>query len=490
MSLTVASLIAAIINSALGTFVWVRYRQQRLGRLFASIMVLLLLLDTDNVVRRTTTSAGVAFYFYVATFVLLSLLALTLLWFFCALYAPEWWKHPTLMRWIAVPYLLAAAILLLDGVMRAGLVIAGLRDVGTVLIRSIPGPLAIPLSIAFALGWLPHLAVLLVAFVRQPDQRRPIAVLGATIVLTSITGSLDRLAPSLSFITAVFGPVALVGALSYLLLRRRIFETTKVVMDQALESMEEGIAIVGPDGPVLFANRAIGELLGLRAGQGIEVVAAHGFDLEALRTLLGLERRDLIVEAQGRTVAMSASPIHDEAGHLQGCLLLARDVSQTHAYERELRERQDVLLRTVEELQQAQATQQDLIETVRAISLPIIPVAPGVIVLPLIGALDERRAADFEQRLLYGVQEQQAHMVLLDLTGVPLIDEQVAQILLRAVRGAGLLGARTVLVGVRPEIAQSIVALELDLRALMTAPTLQEALAELNGRQGEPWGLS
>lgn len=486
MSLTVASLIASIINSALATFVWVRYRQQRLGRLFVSVVLVLLLLDTGNVIRRTTTSADVAFFGYIFTYVLLALLVLSLLRFFSALYAPEWWERPTLMRWVAVPYLLAAGLILLDGVTGAGLVIAGVRNVGAEVVRSISGPLTLPLMIAFVLGWLPHLALLLVAFARQPGQRRPIAVLVATIVLSSITGSLERLVPGLSFITAIFGQVALVGALSYLLLTRRIFETTRVVMDQALESLQEGIAVVGPDMQVLFANRAIGELLGLHAGQGVEVVAARGFDLDELRGLLGLERRDLIVEAQERAVAMSTSPIHDEAGQLQGCLLLVRDVTQTHAYERQLRERQTALLRMVEDLQRAQAAQQELTETVRAISLPIIPVARGVIVLPLIGAIDERRAEDFEQRLLHGVQDQQAQMVLLDLTGVPLIDRQVAHILLRAVRGAGLLGARTVLVGVRPEIAQSIVALGLDLRALMTAPTLQEALAELNGRRGEP----
>jgi anti-anti-sigma regulatory factor len=113
---------------------------------------------------------------------------------------------------------------------------------------------------------------------------------------------------------------------------------------------------------------------------------------------------------------------------------------------------------------------------VQGLSLPLIPVLEGVLVLPLIGAFDMARADDFIEVLLQGIERDSARLVLIDLTGIPLLDTQGAAAILRGVRAAGLLGARCVLAGVRPEIAQALVAFDVALEQLATAPTLQRAL--------------
>ncbi|GAB4118028.1 MAG: hypothetical protein Fur005_25920 [Roseiflexaceae bacterium] len=121
-----------------------------------------------------------------------------------------------------------------------------------------------------------------------------------------------------------------------------------------------------------------------------------------------------------------------------------------------------------------------LSETVRVLGCPIIPLRQGVLLVPLIGAIDDARSAQILERVLEGISTEQAAWVLLDITGVPLVDTYVAAALLRTAQAASLLGANLILVGVRPEMAQSIVNLGIDLRGVRTQPTLAAALRWLS----------
>lgn len=140
-------------------------------------------------------------------------------------------------------------------------------------------------------------------------------------------------------------------------------------------------------------------------------------------------------------------------------------------------------------LQQRQATLQESYErerslsaTVRELGCPLIPLRRGVLLAPLIGTIDTARAVQILETVLTGIRREHAERVLLDITGVPLVDTQVAAALLSIARAAGLLGARLTLVGVRPEIAQSIVGLGIDLHGITTHPTLAAALEWLDRR--------
>jgi rsbT co-antagonist protein RsbR len=118
-------------------------------------------------------------------------------------------------------------------------------------------------------------------------------------------------------------------------------------------------------------------------------------------------------------------------------------------------------------------------EAFRELSAPVIPVLPGVLVAPLIGVLDSARAAELTTNVLSMVERERAHHVIFDITGVPLVDTHVAQVLLQTTTAVRLLGAQACLVGIRPEVAQTMVALNLDMGALRSYSTLRDAIGAL-----------
>jgi anti-anti-sigma factor len=128
-------------------------------------------------------------------------------------------------------------------------------------------------------------------------------------------------------------------------------------------------------------------------------------------------------------------------------------------------------LRIQEEIIRAQEA------TLQELSTPLMPIADQVLVLPLVGTLDTRRAQHVLETLLEGVAAWQAETVLVDITGVSVIDTQVANALIQATRAVRLLGARVVLTGIQPQIAQTLVHLGIDLSGIATYNTLQIGIA-------------
>jgi anti-anti-sigma regulatory factor len=113
---------------------------------------------------------------------------------------------------------------------------------------------------------------------------------------------------------------------------------------------------------------------------------------------------------------------------------------------------------------------------VREMSVPVIPISSTILVMPLIGALDTARLQDLQVEALRSVARTSAHYLVLDITGVSVVDSQVAQGIMTVVEALRLLGAVAILVGIRPEIAQTIVGLGLHLRGLQTYSDLRLAL--------------
>jgi rsbT co-antagonist protein RsbR len=141
-------------------------------------------------------------------------------------------------------------------------------------------------------------------------------------------------------------------------------------------------------------------------------------------------------------------------------------------------QRETRLALTLEDLRASQ-------EAFRELSAPVIPVLPGVLVAPLIGVLDSARATALTNNVLAMVEREHAHHVIFDITGVPLVDTHVAQVLLQTTTAVRLLGAQAFLVGIRPEVAQTIVALNLDIGALRSYSTLRDAIDALLGPRGD-----
>jgi rsbT co-antagonist protein RsbR len=105
-------------------------------------------------------------------------------------------------------------------------------------------------------------------------------------------------------------------------------------------------------------------------------------------------------------------------------------------------------------------------------------------VAPLVGALDGARAAILTGNLLSAVEQQHTRYVIFDITGVPIVDTHVAQVLIQTTSALRLLGAEVLLVGIRPEVAQTMVALNIDFGAVVTCADLREAIESLLPRNG------
>jgi rsbT co-antagonist protein RsbR len=130
-----------------------------------------------------------------------------------------------------------------------------------------------------------------------------------------------------------------------------------------------------------------------------------------------------------------------------------------------------------QQLEREVGEQRRLLNVIQELETPIMPVLVGVLVLPLVGHLDSRRLAQIEGRLLQRVVDERADLVLIDITGVPLIETLVASELVRLGQAIRLLGTRVALTGLRAATAQALVALDVELTSLSTYATLQDALA-------------
>jgi rsbT co-antagonist protein RsbR len=116
------------------------------------------------------------------------------------------------------------------------------------------------------------------------------------------------------------------------------------------------------------------------------------------------------------------------------------------------------------------------------LSTPLIPISDQIVAMPLIGSVDSRRAQQVIETLLQGIATTGAQIAILDITGVPVVDTQVADALIRAAQAVKLLGAQVVLTGIRPEVAQTLVGLGTDLRGIVTRSSLQSGIAYATSR--------
>lgn len=155
---------------------------------------------------------------------------------------------------------------------------------------------------------------------------------------------------------------------------------------------------------------------------------------------------------------------------------MRRALRRSEVRERALRAADEDKGRLLADLQARDEAQQRLLKIIRDLGSPIIPLAPGIVALPLIGAVDDQRAQQVMAVLLQGVAEHRATVAIVDVTGVPVVDTVLADALLQAAQGVWLLGAEPVLTGIRAETAQTLVGLGLDLSGITTLATLQEGL--------------
>jgi rsbT co-antagonist protein RsbR len=138
----------------------------------------------------------------------------------------------------------------------------------------------------------------------------------------------------------------------------------------------------------------------------------------------------------------------------------------------------EVYAKTREEIISAQS------EQLMELSTPVVKLWEGVVAVPLVGTLDSARTQVVMEKLLQALVDADADQAIIDITGVPAVDTEVAQHLLKTVVAARLMGAECIISGIRPQIAQTIVALGIQFGDIVTKASLADALKHALGRRG------
>lgn len=180
-----------------------------------------------------------------------------------------------------------------------------------------------------------------------------------------------------------------------------------------------------------------------------------------------------------------------------GGMILARFVTDTA-----LKSAQENALKASEEKQRAEShaeelarvnelintqleQQKELLSLVMTLETPVVPLADGVLLAPIVGHIDTRRADILTKRMLQAATTLRAQLVVLDIAGVAMVDTAVARALIQAVQALRLLGCEVVLSGISANVAVSLIHLGVELEGIKTVRSPQEALANHLGIQGQ-----
>ncbi len=123
-------------------------------------------------------------------------------------------------------------------------------------------------------------------------------------------------------------------------------------------------------------------------------------------------------------------------------------------------------------------------EAIRELSTPVLQVREGMLILPIIGLIDSLRAKQITEQLLRAIRDNRAQTVVIDITGVPAVDSKIANHLLQTVSAARLMGAKIIVTGLSPDVAQALVTIGVDLAGLKTVGDLQGGIEEADRMLG------
>jgi len=201
----------------------------------------------------------------------------------------------------------------------------------------------------------------------------------------------------------------------------------------------------------------LSEISAGRARQGFSAAETATFIFSLKQPLFDRLRQEYAKDADGLVSDLwQATSVLDKLG------LMTTELFQAS--------REEVIVRQQKELSE--------------LSTPVVRLWEGVLALPLIGTLDSERTQVVMQNLLQKIVETGSAIAIIDITGVPIVDTLVAQHLLKTVAAARLMGADCIISGIRPQIAQTIVHLGVDLKDVITKATLADALAIAFQRTG------
>lgn len=262
------------------------------------------------------------------------------------------------------------------------------------------------------------------------------------------------------------------------------------VLAATIDGIADAVAVVDETGTFTRLNTAAEQFLGpardsgeldrWRTAGGIfhpdMVTPFTAEDLPLARALRGepVERVEMYIphpsQPQGMWLLVSVKPIRVD-GVDRGAVIILRDITDRKVWEHEM-ERQLVREKERSELLERMK------DAIQVLSTPILEVWDDVLAVPLIGVMDSMRAAEMMERVLGEVERKQCRYLILDITGVDVIDTATADRLAKLVTAVEILGAQCFLTGARAVVAQTMASLGVDLGRLTTLRTLKHALAE------------
>ena len=256
----------------------------------------------------------------------------------------------------------------------------------------------------------------------------------------------------------------------------RVDNERRRLLHAVIDHSPSVIFVKDPEGRYILVNRRAEhrfgvprqELLGRTDDDFFPPEAAQAMrekDTEAVRRGEPLQFEEAIVfDGELRHFHTIKFPILNNFGALMGVCGIATDIT-----EQKRKEEERLLLR-----EQVIAAQQ---EALRELSTPLVPIADGVVAMPIVGSIDQARAERIMSTLLDGIGHHGAHAVILDITGVRTVDTNVASAIVSAARAVRLLGARVVVTGVRAEVARTLIEIGTDLEGIVMRGNLQSGIA-------------
>lgn len=255
---------------------------------------------------------------------------------------------------------------------------------------------------------------------------------------------------------------------------RKEMEENLHIFKSIVENATDGINVTNREATIQYANAAYRKMTGLGdAVVGRNAIELYHDDADMLRAGArqalekGSWRGELSLKSHNGgslPVAATMFSITNELSKSQALAAIVRDILELRKAEAE---------RTLfqEQIIDAQRT------ALRELSSPLIPIADNVVLMPLIGSIDSARAQQVMETLLEGVAQHRADVAILDITGLRVVDTQVANALVHAAQAIRLLGARVVLTGISPSMAQTLVSLGIELSHIVTRGSLQSGIA-------------
>ncbi|WP_437728667.1 STAS domain-containing protein [Sorangium sp. So ce861] len=189
----------------------------------------------------------------------------------------------------------------------------------------------------------------------------------------------------------------------------------------------------------------------------------------------------------GLFLTVSASPMRGKDGSISGAVAVFRDATEKKRLIEDLEAKN-------RDLVESESAKSELVERLRyaidEISTPILELWDDVLALPIIGVVDSRRSAQIMERLLDEIVRRQSRYVIIDVTGVEVIDTRTADHFMKLMKAVELLGARCRITGVRPAVAQTMVELGINLGSVRAARNLKHALRDSLALAGQKPTLS